>query len=211
MFVLTADQRDSTRTGERVDALLSSLDGWRKRWSDAIALPIERTVGDEFQAVLTQADAAVDLALRLVREGDWSVGIGAGGVNLPLSATARASSGAAFVAARDAVERARGRREPVPVVVVGADEGAAGAATAVLQLIGAVLQRRTEAGWQVADALADSATQRDVAQGLGISPQAVSQRASAAMIEEERAARPVAAMLVARAAGDDAPRKDIHE
>ena len=199
MFVLTADQRDSTRTGERVDALLASLDGWRERWAEAIALPVERTVGDEFQAVLTDANAVVDLALALVREGDWSVGIGAGEVNLPLADSARASSGPAFVAARDAVERARGRREPVPVVVLGADEDAARSATAVLQLIGAVISRRTAAGWEVADAWVGDATQRDVAQALGISPQAVSQRIAAAMMEEERAARPVAASLVAQA------------
>lgn len=201
MFVLTADQRDSTRTGERVDALLSSLGPWRERWDDAIALPVERTVGDEFQAVLTDANAVVDLALALMREEDWSVGIGAGEVNMPLADSARASSGPAFVLARDAVERARGRREPVPVVVRGADKEASQSATAVLQLIGAVLARRTDAGWQVADAWTGDATQRDVARALGISPQAVSQRIAAALIEEERAARPVAASLVARAAG----------
>ncbi len=200
MFVLTADQRDSTRTGERVDALLDSLGPWSELWAAAIALPIERTVGDEFQAVLTDADAVVDLALTLVREGDWSIGIGAGEVNLPLADSARASSGPAFVSARDAVERARGRREPVPVMVLGADDQAASHATAVLQLIGAVLGRRSAAGWEVADAWVGDASQRDVARALGISPQAVSQRIAAAMMEEERAARPVAASLVAQAA-----------
>ncbi|WP_200807337.1 hypothetical protein [Demequina sp. NBRC 110053] len=201
MFVLTADQRDSTGTGERVDELVEALAPWSARWSTAIALPLERTVGDEVQVLLTEADAAVDLALRLMREGDWSVGLGAGDVQLPLRSTSRASFGPVFLHARDAVERARGRTEPVPLVVAGADAAAAGEATALLQLLGAVVRRRSEAGWQVADALVTGASRRATAEALGISPQAVSQRASVAMLDEEKAARPLAARLLTAAQG----------
>jgi len=196
MFVLTADQRASTRTGDRVEPLLASLRGWEVEWADHIALPLERTVGDEVQTVLTTPLAAVDLALTLARAQEWSVGIGAGPVEHPLGSSARASSGEAFVLARGAVERARSKQEPVPLVVAGVREDAAEAATAVMQLLASVVRRRSQAGWEVADLLTGAVTQKDVAATLGISEQAVSQRVASAMIDEERRARAVAVTLV---------------
>ncbi|MDN4481648.1 winged helix-turn-helix domain-containing protein [Demequina muriae] len=199
MFVVTADQRGSTRKGDRVESLMSELRPWMERWDADVALPLERTVGDEVQIVLTGPAAAVDLALHLMRVGDWSVGVGAGPVNEPWGESARASSGAAFVHARQAVERARGRSEPVPVVAAGEDADAAESATAVLQLLASVVRRRSDAGWEVADLLGPDATQREVATRLGISEQAVSQRVTSAMLDEERRARPVAADLLVSA------------
>jgi len=196
MFVITADQRASTRTGEHVAALTESLRPWLATWASGIALPLERTVGDEVQIVLSSADAALDLALTLARERNWSVGIGAGRVEQPLGESARVSSGPAFVAARRAVERAKLKSEPVPVVVAGGHEDAAEAATAVLQLLASVVRRRSVEGWEVADLLAAGATQREAAARLGISAQAVSQRVASAMIGEERRARPVAIRLI---------------
>ncbi len=196
MFVVTADQRSSTRTGDRVESLLDLLRPWQAAWHADIVLPLERTVGDEVQIVLSTPDAAVDLALTLARAREWAVGIGCGGANEPLGASARASSGAAFVLARKAVERAKLKTEPVPVVVAGTHEGGAEAATAILQLLTSVARRRSEAGWEVADMLREGATQREVAARLKISQQAVSQRVASAMIDEERRARPVAVRLV---------------
>jgi len=201
MFILTADQRRSTRHGDRVDALLASLDQWTAMWPDHVVLPPERTVGDEVQAVLLSAEAAVDLALTLMRAAHWSVGIGAGPVDLPLRSTARASSGAAFVNARRAVERARGRGEPVPLVVAGENAGSEESATAVLQLLASVVRKRSEAGWEVSDLLEPGVTQRDIAAKLGISTQAVSQRIASAMLDEERRARPVAVALLREVEG----------
>lgn len=201
MFVLTADQRRSTRHGDRVDALLAELTPWTSTWHDHVALAPERTVGDELQAVLISAEAAVDLSLTLMRAAHWSVGIGAGQVDQPLRATTRASSGAAFVHARRAVERARGRGEPVPLVVAGENPGAEESATAVLQLIASVVRRRSDAGWEVSDLLKPGVTQRDIAATLGISTQAVSQRIASAMLDEERRARPVAVALLQELGG----------
>ncbi len=200
MYVVTADQRGSTAAGDHVDALLASLEPWTELWSGDVALPPERTVGDEVQAVISSPDAAVDLALRLMRAGEWSVGLGVGTVDLPLRESARASSGRAFVHARRAVERARGRGEPVPMVVGADDSDAEEQATAIMQLLASVVRRRTDAGWEVNDLLVDGATQKDVAAQLGISTQAVSQRVASAMLDEERRARPVAAALLAGAA-----------
>jgi len=200
-FVLTADQHASRTRGDRVPAVLKDLHAWARTHGATVALPAERTVGDEIQLVLTEAEAAVDLALRLCRRGEWAVGLGAGDVDEPLGESARASSGPAFVHAREAVERARGRGEPVPLVAAGERHEAAADATAVLQLLGAVVRRRSDAGWEVSDLLTDGVTQRSVAATLGISEQAVSQRVRSAMLEEERRARPVAAGLLRRAGG----------
>ena len=196
MFVVTTDQQASTRVGDRVDILMSALEPWSAQWAGAIALPAERTVGDEIQIVLTTAEAALDLGLTLARAREWSVGIGAGPIEEPLGTSARASSGPAFLAARRAVERAKLKSEPVPIVVAGVHEDAAEAATAVVQLLASVVRRRSHAGWEVADLLDTGLTQRDIARSLSISEQAVSQRVASAMIDEERRARPVAVRLI---------------
>ena len=196
MFVVTADQRASTREGDRVEQLLADLGAWQRAWAADVVLPLERTVGDEVQTVLSTPDAAVDLALTLARAQQWAVGIGVGGVDEPLGASARASSGTAFVLARRAVERAKFKTEPVPLSVAGTHEGAAEAATAVLQLLASVVRRRSVAGWEVSDLLTGGTTQREAATRLGISEQAVSQRVASAMIDEERRARPVAVVLL---------------
>lgn len=201
MFVVTADQRGSTGQADLVAGLLQEFGQWRAEAGKAVVLPMERTVGDEVQTLLDTAEAAVDLALWLCRSGEWAIGIGAGTVEEPLAETARASTGPAFLHARHAVERAKTRTEPVPVVVYGSAAPSATHATAIMQLLASVLRRRTAGGWEVADLLGAGRSRRDVAGVLGISEQAVSQRVRAAMLEEERRARPVAAALVAAAAG----------
>ncbi len=194
---MTVDQVGSRRVGDRVDALLGTLA--ERTGPTGVVRGFERTVGDEVQAVLDDADVAVDLGLWLLRTGGWSVGIGVGPVVEPLPASARAGSGDAFIRARAAVERAKSRARPVPLAVVtGAPDGGQGA-EAVLTLLGSVLVRRSAAGWAVIDALAGDgvgATQDDVARRLGVTQQAVSQRLRAAMWAEEVAARPVAARLL---------------
>lgn len=202
MYVVTADQHASKRRGDKVEELLERLVPWQDARGDEVALPLERTVGDEVQIVLTSPEAALDLALHLIRLQDWAVGIGAGPVHEPLAASSRASSGPAFVLARFAVERARGRAEPMPVVVMGDDPAAATDATGLVQLLAAVVRRRSAAGWEVADLLRPGVRQKEVAATLGISEQAVSQRVRSAVLEEERKVRPLAARLLRRAAGE---------
>ena len=60
----------------------------------------ERSVGDEVQGVVEKPAEVVDIALHCLRSGQWYVGIGVGAVDLPLPASPREGSGAAFVAAR---------------------------------------------------------------------------------------------------------------
>lgn len=171
MYVMTMDQRGSTADVDRVPALLAEL---------AQLCPgarFERSVGDEVQGVPERPDDVVEIALHALRSGRWYVGIGVGPVDLPLPASPREGSGAAFVAARLAVERAKSAAPHVPLAVVVADRqrrpgaGATAATTddnpaggppgarecsaaeAVLRLIGRLVQDRTAAQWKVVDAL----------------------------------------------------------
>jgi len=199
MYVLTVDQRGSRRSGDRVVALLDLLAELPTR---APLRPVERTVGDEVQALFDDAEAVVAVALELLRLGEWSVGIGVGLVDEPLPESVRAATGQAFVHARTAVESAKSRRRPVPLAVVADDTVAAADAEAVLALIASVRERRSPAGWEVVEAVEAGETQDAVAERLGITQQAVSQRLRAAQSAEERAARPAAVRLLRRVGAD---------
>lgn len=213
MIVLTIDQQASRRVGDRVDDLLADL----APLSPRLVRAFERTVGDEVQTVLDDPVLAVDVVLDVLRRGGWTVGVGAGPVDTPLPASTRAGSGAAFVHARTAVERAKSRARAVPLAVDGAVPLAARDCDAVLTLTAAIAARRTPSGWAVVDAVRagdPDVRQEDVAAALGITQQAVSQRLRAALWTEEVAARSAAARLLAAAAdprqypwsgADDAP------
>lgn len=204
MFAITADQRGSRRGADRVPELIEQLGPWSRQNAGVIELPLERTVGDEVQILLSSAETAVDLSIRLVRGDHWAVGIGAGSVERPLGPSARESSGEAFYLARTAVERAKGRGEPSPVVVEGADGGAAASATAVVQLLASAVRRRSDGGQQAVALKLQGMTQTSIAAELAVSPQAVSKRLQAAMAEEELRVRPVIAELLHRAQGQAA-------
>lgn len=196
MFVIDLDQRGSRSGTDQVPALLDRL-------RDVPALrAFERTVGDEVQAVLDDPRAVVDLALQVLRLGGWSIGIGAGRVDLPLPDSVRAAQGPAFIHAREAVEAAKSRTRAVPLAVRGVAPAAAAQAEGVLVMLGALAARRSPAGWAAIDAVtaAERAPQGAVAESLGISQQAVSQRLRTALWAEETAVRPAAATLLAEAA-----------
>ena len=168
MYVLTIDQRGSSADIDRVPELLdglrrSSRSGLNARWAT------------KSRASWTNPAEVVDVALHALRSGLWYVGIGVGPVNLPPPASPREGSGAAFVAARQAVDRAKAAASHVPLAVVsggvrrgrrlrgggagavmpGQDAGvrACANAEAVLRLIGRLVRERTEAQWRVVDAL----------------------------------------------------------
>jgi hypothetical protein len=153
--------------------------------------------------VLADAAEVVAVVLELVRSGGWSIGVGMGAVEEPLPASTREARGPAFVYAREAVERAK--RRPDGVAVAGPDAGAAAEAEAVLGLLATVVRRRTGAAWEAADLVGDGLTLAEAAQKLGVSRQAVGQRLAAGSWQQEREARPVAARLLARAAGTGHP------
>jgi hypothetical protein len=195
-FVLTVDQRASRRSADRV---AGALDRLGRAGAVRPLLAFERTAGDEFQGVLAEADDAVAVVLDLVREGGWSIGIGAGPVQVPLPDSTRAGAGPAFVAARRAVEAAKSR--PTRVAVRGAVPDDAGDAQAVLTALAALLERRSPAAWEAIGLVAAGRTQAQAAAELGVSRQAVGQRLAAGGWELERELRPTAVRLLTRAAG----------
>lgn len=191
--MLTIDQIDSRASVDRVQPTLSRLAG------AVTLLPFTRTVGDEFQGLLDQEMSVVDVILILMRDAHWHIGLGIGSVETPLtSVDPRAARGNAFLAARSAVERAKvepshfaaAGLQPAPEIVD---------VETVFRLVAALRDKRTEPGWEVVDLLGAGHTQTQAAAQLGISRQAVSQRAQAAQWSLEQAAEPTLARLLDRA------------
>jgi hypothetical protein len=193
-YVLTVDQRASRRNPDRVPEVLEQLNG-----SVPTVLGFERTAGDEFQGVLAEPDDVVGVVLQLVRQGDWSIGIGAGAVQTPLPGSTRAGTGQAFLSARRAVEAAKQR--PTRLAVRGAVPPDAGDAQAVLSALAVVVERRSDPAWEAIALVDGGRTQAEAAAELGISRQAVGQRLAAGLWDLERDLRPTAARLLSRAAG----------
>ena len=209
MYVLTIDQRGSTSDIDRVPQLIATLAG-------LTPATFERSVGDELQGVLGDAGQVVDVALQALRDGHWYVGIGIGHVQLAPGTSPREGSGSAFVAARKAVELAKGATGQVPLSVVSGTMGrgdasrdfqegsmAAAHAQAVLRLLGRLVQQRSPAQWRVVDRLralqggaGKHGGQKQVAGELGITEQSVSRTVLRSGWQEEWAARPAAAMLL---------------
>lgn len=190
--MLTVDQRRSRRSPDRVEATVSRLA------SQSTPLrPFERTAGDEFQGVLDDAEAAVDVVLLLLREGWWSVGVGVGPVRGPLPPSTRAGAGPAFEHARTAVERAK--RHPQGVAVVGPVGASAHDAEVVLALVATLVQRRSAPAWEAVDLAVRGLSTTEVAAQLGVTRQAVGQRLATAQWQLEQQARPLAARLLAQA------------
>ena len=212
MYVLTIDQQGSTTDVDRVPDLIAAL-------RNLTPVPFERSVGDELQGVVEDAADVVDVALHALRGGHWYVGIGIGMVSLAPGASPREGSGSGFVAARKAVELAKGAAGQVPLSVVSGsmvrgkdlqphaqeDAVASANAQAVLRLIGRLVQQRTEAQWRVVDRLraiqgeVGHGSQKQVARELGITEQSVSRAVLRSAWQEEWAARPAAAMLLEHA------------
>jgi hypothetical protein len=196
-IVLTIDRRGSRTRADDVEEARSAL---AARWGRALRSPIARFAGDELQLVTTDAVACVAIVLELTRSRGWSVGIGVG--EGMVAEDPAASTGPAFFAARRAVDRAK--HAPTRVAIEVDDDALATGADdleAVLWLLVALRDRRTRQGWEVADLLARTATQREVADELGISASAVSARAVAAGIRIESVGVATVEGMLARLVG----------
>ena len=186
MFALTVDQIDSRHDGDRVPDTIRRL---AERHGPHLTGPPERTAGDEFQLATDDADTALAVALDLVRDEHWSVGVGVGDVRPARGDSVRALSGGAFVAARDAVTAAKRRSTRFALVATDPEETAR--LDPLVGLLLALRERRTPEGWELADLLDDSPdlTLTDAAARLGISTQAASQRAQTARLALDTQAR----------------------
>ncbi|WP_350258993.1 hypothetical protein [Scrofimicrobium sp. R131] len=192
MFVLTADQRASRRGPDLVPGALAVLEDL------PTVLPFERTIGDEIQGVLSDPAIALLAAARLSRANRWSIGLGVGPIESPLPPTSREGRGPAFIAAREAVERAKGLYPSV--TVVGADTKQVHEARTVLSLLAGIWVKRTDPGWEAVDTmLRHGGSQAGAARSLGISEQAISQRLKTALWQLELDAQPLIVDLLDRA------------
>jgi hypothetical protein len=197
VIVLTVDQRGSRSTPDRVADVVTALADLPLR------LPFERTAGDEFQGVLDEPSALPRAIERLLRDGAWYIGLGIGEEDEPEPDTARAGRGPAYVLARHALTAAK--NSPWHLRVSGdADTDAARDLESVLWLWAAVLDRRSDKGWEVTDLVDQGLSYDEAGRRLGISQSAVSQRAQAAGLVEGRRAREVVTHLAARLLGKDA-------
>jgi hypothetical protein len=192
MFIITADQRDS-RNNE--DLVPEGIRAAARIGGARLESPPDRTAGDELQLATADPEIALAIALHLTRTGTWCVGIGIGPVDAPLPANVRAGRGAAFVHARDAVERAK--RAPTRLAITGGE--AAADAESLVRLLVELRDRRSDEGWEVHDLLAEGLSQRAAAERLGITEGAVSLRAKAAGLRAEEAAVPALERMLARA------------
>ncbi len=193
MFTLTINQTDSRRDGDLVPQLLKDLRHIPAR------LDFDRSVEDEVQGVLDCPHQAVEAALIALRSGAWFVGIGVGPVNEPLPNQIKDASGHGLIYARRAVDRLRQGKDRVPVAVDGPLLELTTEAEAVLRLLGHIVRDRSDAEWRVLDLLTPGVRgqQKAVAQELGITTQAVSKAVARSQWNEEHAARPAAARLLA--------------
>ena len=192
MFALTIDQHRSRTGDDLVPGLLAAL-------ADVPAvLPFERTVGDEVQGLLDAPEAVVEALRTVLRDGNWSIGLGIGPVATPLPGSVREARGPALLVARDAVDRAKGAGEVRLAVGSASDPVGAGDVEAVARLVGTLIGRRTDTQWATIDAVDAAPTQRAAAEALGVSPQNVSQTLTASAIAAERAGYPVLVRLLER-------------
>ncbi|BDI22252.1 SatD family protein [Herbiconiux sp. L3-i23] len=199
MFVLTADQVGSRHDRDRVPDVLRALDDIARD----LVFPIERYAGDEIQVVARDASTALTVVERLTRGEHWRVGLGVGAATTPLPATASEATGDAFVRAREAVDAARRRVTRFALVGPPLDaepdaqaDPTAEQVEALVDLQLSLRSRRTPEGWEVSDLLAAGRSQREIAELLGVTPQAVSLRLKASGWRLEERARPALVLLL---------------
>jgi DNA-binding transcriptional LysR family regulator len=150
-------------------------------------VPLRIGLGDEFQGIFASLGAAIEATLRLrlalLPDVDIRQGIGWGQV-LVLAEEPRVEDGPGWWAARAAIETVEGYERKAPLRAIRtayvAAEGEAGPEPA---LVNAALMARdqvvsglSERSMSVLDGLMRGRRQQDIADDLGISPSAVSQR-----------------------------------
>jgi hypothetical protein len=196
MYAITVDQVDSRHGHDRVE---SAIERAVELVGDRAVLAPERTAGDEFQLLLDDPAALLDVLFDLTRAAGWSIGIGVGDVEEPLPSSTRAARGAAFILARDAVERAKSVPERFALEVAPGRGLTTGDVEPLVAQAVRALARRSPEGWELADLLRGGHSRTDAARILGVSPQAVAKRYLAAELRSEDAVRAALVRLLADA------------
>lgn len=198
MYVVTADQIASR---SRADITTSTLDRIQRDHGSRLLLAPDRNAGDEIQMLSSDAETVLTLVLELTRDDEWSVGVGIGPIAEPLPQVTRAGTGPAFYAARDAVTRAKKRTTRFALHSQQLNDSASAASDdeeALIDLLLALRQRRTAAGWELYDLMARGLSNKAAAEQLGISAPAASSRSKAAQLKLEADAVPALVGLLTR-------------
>jgi len=195
MFVITADQIDSRNDRDRAGEMIADL---HAHFGAAFTLPPDQTSGDEIQVLIADAGVVLACIMMLHRSGYWSIGVGIGEVRTPLPAATRQAAGSAFIAARQAVTRAKKTDAHVAIAMQHGEHAllTVEQVEALLTMLLLARQRRSDEGWEAVDLLENGLSQVDIAGALGISSAAVSQRVKAAQFRVEQSARPAIVRLL---------------
>ena len=193
MFVVIADQTCGRHDQDHIEDALREL---AARFAETLALPPERTAGDELQLLTDDAETALEAALMLLRDERWRVGIGVGSVRTPLPASVREAHGEAFTAARAALITAAKRPMHCAVRGTTANGDRVSDLGSLIDLLLSQRARWSEQGWELHDLLAGGDTQADAAERIGITPQAASKRARAAGLRLDTDVREALARLL---------------
>lgn len=168
------------RLTEVLDALNSSLRG------DLLSL-FTVTLGDEFQGLLSRPGAITEIQWCLRRDLPsvrlWT-GVGFGGLDTPLQQQAVGMDGPAFHRAREAVEQAR--EEGIHGGVFAGFEADDPILTGLARLLDHHRAAFTSAQLEAVDLVRSGRRQSEVAEELGVTPQAISKRLKAAGWEAYR-------------------------
>lgn len=196
-FVVTADQIGSRQSHDGVPDALKRLALIVDDTASSRAFV--RTAGDEIQALISDAAELIASLEALAQLGHWRVGVGLGKVAHPLADDLRAATGEAFFAAREAIGEAR--TAPQRIAVRTHDERLRDDVAdlrAALVLLHSAWARRSDAGWEVATLAHEGLGTGEIAQRLGVTASAVSQRLKSALVDESEMGKRLCERLAAR-------------
>lgn len=191
---LGADRR--RRVQGRLEELVADLN---REFEASLLARLTITLGDEFQGVLSDPGVLPDLTWRLavgLPEMRIWTGVGRGAIETELREEAMGMDGPAFHRAREAVEEAKASRRHGGVFVgFGDDDPVLGG---LARLVDRLRTDLTDAQVEAVELARRGTTQREIAERLGVTPQAVSQRLAAAGWEALREGEEALEILLRR-------------
>lgn len=197
---------DRKEVQEAFERVVASLD--ERVPEDAIASPFTVTTGDEFQALLTDATAAVEAAVSAsdrFHPAGLRFGIGRGGLVTEVNPDrAIGMDGPCFHRARNAIDSAK--KHGAWLRVSGWSNDLDGHVNSLFDLVQCVREDWTDRQAEFARALTEEGTQKRVADRYDVSKSTVSESLSAGHVHEVRNAETSLAELLGDApSGDGEP------
>lgn len=193
MYVVSIADRPRGSASSHLDSLAERVRNHTP--ADQPDMIVIQRDSERLTTLLTDTDAVIDTALHALRLGQLSVGIGIGRLD---SSDQEHLAGPGLDASRQALLAAAKQGQIAPVRVHVAQPSLnfdsarfAEHAQSVLQLLGHTISRRSVAEWAVIDIMTPGmrGQQRDVAEALGITVQAVSQAIKRSLFKSEHQVR----------------------